>query len=144
MVPEISVSATRLLAVPDPHGGTLAEFDFFADQQLLYVRWHGHLTAGSVVHAAQAGQQLHASVPVRCILNDKSGTSGSWDEALPWFHYDWLPQATAGGLEALAYVLSPDLSAQPAAEEFLRIVRQQVAMKLFRQPLAAWHWLTRL
>lgn len=143
MITDPYTTAQHLLSVADSYGELLVEFDYYADHQLLYVRWHGHLTADNVVYGARAGQQLHAEAPVRRILNDKSGTSGHWDEAVPWFHYDWLPHAAAGGLQALAYVLSPDPSAQPAAQEFLQFARQQVAMSLFRNPAAAWHWLTR-
>lgn len=143
MQPDLYAPAQRLLSLPDVHGALLAEFDYFAASQLLCVRWHGHLTAGSVVRGAQAALALHAAHPPRRVLNDKSRTTGSWDEALPWFHYDWLPQVVAGGLQALAYVLSPDPHAQPAAQEFREVARQHLAMGLFREPAAAWQWLLR-
>ena len=143
MIGESYTDAQHLLSVADSYGELLVEFDYYADQQVLYARWHGHLTAESVVRGTQAGQQLHASSPVRFILNDKSGASGNWEEAMPWLHYEWLPQVAASGLQALAYVLSPDPSAQPAAQEFLTLVRQQLAVGLFRSPAAAWRWLGR-
>lgn len=143
MQTDLCTPAQRLLSLPDVHGALLAEFDYFAAQRLLYVRWHGHLTASSVVHGAQAGLALHPAQSPRLILNDKSRTTGSWDEALPWFHYDWLPQVVEGGLQALAYVLSPDPHAQPVAQEFREVARQQLAMGLFRDPAKAWQWLLR-
>ena len=136
--------AQRLLSLPDVHGALLAEFDFFAEQQVLWVRWHGHLTGAAVVRGAQAAQRLrHEGRAPQRILNDNSHATGDWSEALPWVQYEWLPEAVASGLRAMAYVLSPDPVSQPNSHEFAQAVRRLIPLSIFRHPGPGWRWLGR-
>ena len=144
MPTELYLPAQRLLDLHDANGALLAEFDFFPEHQLLYVRWHGHLTAASVIEGSQAGAELrHNGAAPRLLLNDKSQTTGDWSDALPWLQYEWLPQASAGGMQALAYVPSPDPTSQAVSREFARAARLLLALGIFTQAEAAWRWLKR-
>ena len=60
------------------------------------------------------------------ILNDKRDTGGDWSEALPWLQYEWLPQAVASGVRAMAYLFSPDLEAQLVSHEFVAAVQEHI------------------
>lgn len=134
----------RLLDLPDAHGSLLAEFDFFPDQRLLYVRWHGHLTAETVIEGVQAGARLrHNGAAPLLLLNDKSQTSGDWSDALPWLQYEWLPLAATSGLKAVAYAYSPDPTSQASSWEFIKAVRLLVPLGLFTSAAPAWKWLLR-
>ncbi|WP_046243344.1 hypothetical protein [Hymenobacter terrenus] len=104
---------TQLLALQDGHGAALAEFFYHPDKSLLHVRWHGHLT------------------------------SGDWSEALPWLQYEWLPQVLTAGVQAIAYVFSPDHANQFATQRFVEAVRPRMAIELFADLDMAVAWLVR-
>ena len=141
-------ATTPLLQVPDQHGALLADFDFYPHLDLLHVRWHGHLTADSLVRGVQAGMHLfeHQLLPSR-VLTDHSQVSGEWGEALPWLHYEWLPTAAERGVRQVAYVLSHDPASRllhyPNSTEFVAAVAQKLRAQPFRHLGPAWHWLTR-
>ena len=141
-------ATTQLLRLPDQHGALLADFDLYPHLDLLYVRWHGHLTDESLVRGVQAGLCLFEGQPLPGrVLTDHSQASGEWGEALPWLHYEWLPGAAARGVRQLAHVLSPDpasrLAHTASSDEFLAAVGQALRAQAFRHLGPAWHWLTR-
>jgi hypothetical protein len=132
----------RLLTFTDSHGALLAEFDYYPTQELLHVRWHGHLTAAAVIEGVRAGIALRQSgAAPRRLLDDKSGATGEWQDALPWVQYEWLPGAVAGGLIAVAYVRSPDTATQLTSLNFVNALRQLLPVGIFPDATAARHWL---
>ncbi len=137
----VSADFTTVFLLNDAQGALLAEFHHHPADSLLLLRWHGHLSADDVVRAARAELELQQQYQYRLLLNDKSHTTGDWGEALPLLQYEWLPQAKANGLQALAYVFSSDLEAQLVSEEFLMLMRPHLAVQLFRSPEKAWEWL---
>ncbi|RYY14923.1 MAG: hypothetical protein EOO36_13430 [Cytophagaceae bacterium] len=144
MLPDLYPPTQRLLDLHDTHGALLAEFDTVPAARLLYVRWHGHLTAGTVIQGTQAAMQLrHADSAPLLLLNDKSLTSGDWSDALPWLNYEWLPGAVAAGLKAVAYVRSPDPTSQTGTQEFINAVRLQLPLGIFHAAAPAFKWLNR-
>ena len=144
MLPASPLLVQHLPDFFDAHGALLAEFDFYPDQQLMHVRWHGHLTAAAVVAGTRAGIALrqHGAAPRR-LLDDKSLASGDWTEALPWLQYEWLPLALAAGLSAVAYVLSPDPTTKTSTLSFTEAVRPLVPLGIFQEAGDAHHWLRR-
>lgn len=142
--------SVRLLALPDAHGAPLVDFDWYESLDLLHVLWHGHLTPDGLVRGTQAGMELptfqHRPLPRR-ILTNHQHASGSWDEASPWLHYDWLPRATTRGLNLLAHLISHDspgrLSSSPEQQEFFVALNQSCRTRSFRHLPLAWFWLTR-
>ncbi|TFZ65176.1 hypothetical protein E4631_16705 [Hymenobacter sp. UV11] len=143
----LPTDTTQLLSLPDQHGALLADYDFYPHLDLLHVRWHGHLTADSLVRGAKAGMRLFEgrSLPQR-VLSDHSLVSGEWSEALPWLHYEWLPAAIQKGLRTVAHVLSRDpasrLTSYPGNPEFMAALQQQLRARPFRHVGPAWQWLT--
>ena len=140
----IPITPQRVLDVMDKHGTLLAEFDFFPEQQLLWVRWFGYLTQEIVVEVTEAGVALrtHGLAPQR-LLSDESQATGDWHEALPWMQYHWLPDAVQQGLQAMAFVLSRTPTSAPNYWGFLQQARLSIAYEVFPTPQAAWHWLVR-
>ena len=130
-----------VLALNDRFGAPLAEFYYLPEGRVLYVRWHGNLTAAEVIHAVTEGSKLLATHPFTRILNDKRATGGDWREALPWLEYEWLPLAVAGGIRAIAYLLSPDLESQVISQEFMDDISRQVHTALFLHEEPARLWL---
>ena len=136
-----AVQVLLLATLTDSYGAPLAEYYHFPGNALLYIRWHGQLTASAVIRGATTAVQLRRIHAFRRVLNDKRDTAGDWSEALPWLQYEWLPQAVAAGLHAMAYILSPDLHAQLVSQQFLEAVRNQLQVALFTSEAEARRWL---
>jgi hypothetical protein len=132
---------TQLLTLEDAHGAALAEYSYYPNEELLYVRWHGQLTGPDIIRGVQHGaawrDQLHYSV----ILNDKSDSGGDWSEALPWLQYEWLLGAVAAGVRAMAYVFSPDRDNRFASQQLVESLRPHMAIELFENIELALAWL---
>ena len=111
--------------------------------KVLYVRWHGNLTAEAVIRGVGEGSTLLERYPFTRVFNDKRETSGNWSEALPWLEYEWLPvaMAVAEGIRAIAYLLSPGLKSQIVSHDFMDIIIQQVHTTLFLHEEPARLWL---
>lgn len=137
----LSAPPTHLLTLTDSHGAALAEYFYYPNQELLYVRWHGQLTGAEVVRAVQQGGQWRNQLKYSLILNDKSDTGGDWSDALPWLQYEWLPQALAAGVKALAYLFSPDRENQFASHDFMAAMRPHLAIEQFESLEEALVWL---
>ena len=137
----VATDTQPVLALNDRFGAPLAEFYYLPQGKVLYVSWHGNLTAAEVIRGVTEGTKLMAQCPFVRILNDKRETSGDWGEALPWLEYEWLPLAVAGGIRAIAYLLSPDLESQIVSQEFMDNIGQQAHTALFLHEEPARLWL---
>ena len=137
----LTAEATLLTTLTDSYGAPLAEYYFFPDNALLYVCWHGQLTAAEVVRGVLEAMRLREEHAFRRVLNDKRDTGGDWSEALPWLEYEWLPKAVAAGIRAIAYILSPNLEARIVSREFEEAVRSQIRISLFTTEEEAQDWL---
>jgi hypothetical protein len=138
--------ATRLLRLPDAHGALLADFDFHQEQDLLHISWHGHLTAEAVVRGAKAGMHLFANSTLpRRLLSNHQAVTGEWGEALPWLHYEWLPEASERGVRVMAHVLAPGTASQlinfPGSHEFIAALTHELRARSFRHVESALQWL---
>jgi hypothetical protein len=132
---------TLLLKLTDNQYKPLAEFCHYPVHNLLYVTWHGHLRADEVVLVAGEHLQLQAELHTSHLFNDKTDSSGDWQEALPYLHYEWLPLAKAAGLRAMAYLFSPDVAARFVSKDFVAAVRPHLNVELFSNADEAWAWL---
>lgn len=132
---------TKLLALQDGLGANLTEYLFYPNDELLYLRWHGHLTGDEIVRGVGQGAQWRDQLHYAYILNDKSDTSGDWSDALPWLQYEWLPQALEAGVRAMAYVYSPDRENRFASQLLVEALRPHMAIELFERLDAALVWL---
>ena len=137
----LSGPPTQLLTLKDDLGSDLAEYFFYPEDELMYVRWHGHLTGDAIIRGVEQGGKWRDQFQYVYILNDKSDTSGDWSEALPWLHYEWLPQALGAGVRAMAYVFSPDRENRFASQELLEALRPHMAIELFEDLNLALEWL---
>lgn len=64
----LSSPPTRVFNLADTHGAALADFWFYPDYELLYVRWHGQLTGAEVIRAVQLGAQWGAQWAVSLVF----------------------------------------------------------------------------
>ena len=139
--PMIPADAIPLVMLPDSYGAPLAEYYFYPKTSLLYVRWHGNLTAPEVIQGVMEGTQWLEKYRFTRVLNDKRDATGDWSEALPWLQYEWLPQAVKSGLKAIAYILSPVLEARIVSQEFADSIQGQINISLFTNEEDARDWL---
>ncbi|WP_216726627.1 STAS/SEC14 domain-containing protein [Hymenobacter siberiensis] len=137
----LTAEAVHLTTIADCYGAPLAEYYFFPDHSLLYISWHGQLTAAEVIRGVLEGTRLLEKHAFQRILNDKRDTGGDWSEALPWLEYEWMPKAVAAGLRAIAYILSPNLDAQIVSHKFVEAVQGQIQISLFTNEEDAREWL---
>ena len=137
----LTAEAVQLSTIVDSYGAPLAEYYFFPDHSLLYISWHGQLTAAEVIRGVLEGTRLLEKYALRGVLNDKRDTGGDWSEALPWLEYEWMPKAIAAGLRAIAYILSPNLDAQIVSQEFVTTIRSHIQVSLFTNEEDARQWL---
>ncbi|MBF9224273.1 hypothetical protein [Hymenobacter ruricola] len=134
-------SSDHLLTLTDVHGAPLAEYFYYPEYKLLYVRWHGHLAGPELIRGVQQAAHWRAQFEYPLILNDKSDTGGDWSDALPWLQYEWLPQALKAGVRAMAYLFSPDRENQFASHEFIAALRPHIAIEQFDDLETAFKWL---
>ena len=137
----LSTTPTQQLTVEDDHHAALAEYAFYACKDLMYVRWHGHLTGAEIIRGVQEAGAWTMPLNFSLILNDKSDTGGDWSEALPWLQYEWLPLALQAGVKAMAYVFSPDRENRFASQHFVAALRPHMAIELFEDVDVALAWL---
>ena len=131
----------HLVTLPDAYGAPLAEYYFYPQDALLYIRWHGQLTANEVIRGAMEAGKWMDEYPYHLVMNDKRDSGGDWSDALPWLQYEWLPKAVKTNVQAMAYILSPDLHAQIVSRRFVDVVQEQFPVALFLSETEAWSWL---
>ena len=129
------------MKLPDCYGAPLADYYFLPGEALLYVRWHGHLTGAAVIRGIREALELRRKYPYFKVLNDQHDTAGDWSEALPWLQYEWLPQAVAAGLRAVAGILSPDLEAKVANQKCMATIQLHCQSAVFATLPEARAWL---
>ncbi len=125
----------------DGHGALVAEYYHCPSDALLYVRWHGYLTAGAVVEGFRNVLTWQQQLAPRLLLLDRSRTTGEWVDALPWLALKWLPAALAAGLQAVSYVCPAGLPDHHDGEAFLRSVSGTVSVGLCGTSHEALAWL---
>ncbi|GAA4373791.1 hypothetical protein GCM10023186_04700 [Hymenobacter koreensis] len=134
-------TAELVQTVHDAFGATVAEFNYFPNERVLYVHWHGHLTADLVVRVAEASLVWHEQLHPLSILNDKRGTSGDWGEAAIWLEFEWIPVVKGHGLQALAYVLDPDTPVSLPNAQVKELLEEALVVRTFYAVAPAWRWL---
>ncbi|UYZ61029.1 hypothetical protein [Hymenobacter latericus] len=134
-------SAELVHRVADPSGATVAEFNYFVAERVLYVCWHGHLTGELVIQVGEASlpwiEQLH---PLG-LVNDKRGTTGDWGDSIDWIQFEWLPRAKKNGLHAFAYVMDPDTPMSLENTSVADAIGEEIELRMFYSLPVAWKWL---
>lgn len=136
-----SVHLQSLGTLFDEHGSHLVDIEYAPSQRVLHVQWFGNITGREVIYVAKEFLKVQKQLHAPFLLNDKTHATGDWVEAMVWLEYEWLPQAVTEGLQAVAYVFSPELGNQFASVEFAERVGQHIPIKLFYDVPSAWQWL---
>ena len=131
----------HLTTLTDKFGEPLVDIYYVEADALLFLRWHGHVTADEIVRATTAGGQWRTQYAYHRILNDKRDGTGEWSEALPWVQYEWTPRAVASGIRAMADIVSLQIGDRPVTEAFAQAVRGQLAVAIFTDEAEALRWI---
>lgn len=131
-----------LCTLHDDSGQRLVEIEHDPAWPLLCVRWFGNLTGEQVIAVARQTLEMRGAMRYELLLNDKRGSTGDWSESLDWLEFEWLPQARAGGLRAVAYVFSPDMHNQLASARFVQRILPHLPIEVFYDLPAAVQWLS--
>ncbi|MDQ2769256.1 MAG: hypothetical protein M3Y54_02000 [Bacteroidota bacterium] len=132
---------THLTTLADKYGERLVDLYYVEADALLFLRWHGHVTADEIVRAITEGGQWRTRYTYQRILNDKRAASGEWSEALPWIQYEWTPRAVARGIRAMADIVSLQIGDRPVTEAFAQAVRDQLPVAVFTNEAEALRWI---
>lgn len=131
--------------VYDSFGEVMADYTFFSGPQVLYVRWHGHLTGDELVRVSQTGLLLNEQLQPRGLFHDARGTSGDWGEASAstWMEYEWIPgvQAKCPNLRCIAVLLDAKTPVPHANAQLLAQLDQQFDFQVFYSLFSACGWM---
>ena len=136
-----TTAVVHLTTLADKFGEPLVDLYFVEADALLFLHWHGHVTADEIVRAATTGSQWRAQYSYQRILNDKRAASGEWSEALPWMLFEWTPRAVAFGIRAMADIVARPFGYQPVNEAFAEAVRDQLPVAVFTDEAEALRWI---
>ncbi|WP_400190371.1 hypothetical protein [Hymenobacter sp. B81] len=127
----------------DSFGAVVADYTFFPGPQVLYVRWHGHVTGDELVRAAHTGLLLNQHWQPRGLFHDLRDSSGEWGEAGPWLEHEWVPgiHAQCPQLRSLAVLLAPATPLPYLNTQVLARLNEHFDFQVFYSLLAAWRWL---
>ncbi|MBF9143753.1 hypothetical protein [Hymenobacter properus] len=127
----------------DSFGAVAAEYTFFPLMRVLYVRWHGHVTADELVRAAQVGLRINQQLQPLGLMHDIRGTSGDWGDAAPWVEHEWIPgiQAHCASLRSIGFLSDADTPAPYTNLLLLDKLNQEFEFQRFYSLRAAWRWM---
>jgi hypothetical protein len=70
-------SRSPFYTLPDLHGDPLVEQSHYPDEEILYLRWHGHLMVKEVIQMGEMALSHHEILQYKRVLSDKSDTTGT-------------------------------------------------------------------
>ncbi len=129
----------------DSFGAVIADYTFFPSPQVLYVRWHGHITGAELVRAAHTGLLLNQQWQPRGLFQDLRGVSGEWGEdgAGVWMEHEWIPgiQAKCPNLRGIAGLVDAKSPMPYANTQVIAHFDQHFDFQVFYSLQSAWRWL---
>lgn len=123
------------------HPGGEAFITFSLHPGFIEAKWNGHITAESVVAAANTYLALMHKMPKAKLLNDKTNATGDWTEANDWIEFEWLPQAIHSGLNSIAYVYSHNMFSRLSSRDLIQRLTPHISIQYFNEPALAKAWL---
>ncbi|QKG52381.1 hypothetical protein [Hymenobacter sp. BRD67] len=128
----------------DSYGAAVADYTWFPGPQVLYVRWHGHVTGDELVRAAHTGLRLNQHWQPRVLFHDLRGSTGEWgeDSARPWLEYEWVPgiQSQCPNLRGIVTLFDARMTMPYANTLIISLLDQQFEFRVFYSLLSAWRW----
>ncbi|GAA4383755.1 hypothetical protein [Hymenobacter koreensis] len=124
-------------------GRVFYRIEYHERTNIVEATWYGAATQQDLKNAVVAGLAVHEHSRCAYRLNDNTGFSGPWSDAVAWLEEEWLPRAYAAGIRYLAHVARPGSFGEQGGEAMLRgKIGSQVEVALFTDKAAAAAWLT--
>lgn len=126
------------------------EFSYYWDETIsmqineennwLMANWTGYQNFKSVKEGSLVILDLVKKNKCTKVLNDNSRVMGNWSEAADWSAEEWLPAMSAAGVSYFAWIYSPSIFSQLAAEKSGDIVCG-ITIQFFNNKADAVKWL---
>lgn len=127
------------------------EFSYYQDETInlqlneqsnrLDVNWTGYQNFISVQDGCLIMLDLVKKNQVAKILNDNSNVMGNWSEASDWVSAECLPALAAAGVKYIAWIYSPSIFSQLAADKSADLVLSNITVQFFNDKTSAARWL---
>ena len=127
------------------------EFSYYQDETInlqfneqsdrLDVNWTGYQNFISVQDGCLIMLDLVKKNQVVKILNDNSNVMGNWSEASDWVSAECLPALAAAGVKYIAWIYSPSIFSQLAADKSADLVLSNITVQFFNDKTSAALWL---
>lgn len=111
------------------------------DIPCLYANWKGYQSEQSVKDGCEKMLELMVEHQTFKLLNDNTKLLGIWTEAARWIANDFAPRMLGAGLVAFAWVYSPKLLSQAAANTTLAAIGPLPHVRTFYRVEDAEQWL---
>lgn len=110
-------------------------------QQWMEVNWTGYQNFESVQNGGLQMIGVLRSSGLKKVLNDNREVLGNWSEASDWAGKVWFPMMIEAGLEDFAWVFSPSIFAQLAAQKSFDVSDGKANVRFFHDMEEAKRWL---
>lgn len=112
------------------------------DQQgWMEANWTGHQHFKSVQNGGLQMIELLRSSGLKKVLNDNREVLGNWSEASDWAGKIWFPMMIEAGLQDFAWIFSPSIFAQLAAQKSVDVSDGKANVRFFYDIEEAKRWL---
>lgn len=110
-------------------------------QEWMEVNWTGHQHFKSVQNGGLQMIELLKSSGLKKVLNDNREVLGNWSEASDWAGKVWFPMMIEAGLQDFAWIFSPSIFAQLAAQKSFDVSDGKANVRFFYDIEEAKRWL---
>ncbi len=111
------------------------------EQNRMDVNWTGYQNFKSVQDGCLIMLDLVKKNHCVKILNDNSNVMGNWSEASDWVSSACLPALDAAGITQIAWIYSPSIFSQLAAEKSADLILNNIKIQFFNDKISAVQWL---
>lgn len=127
------------------------EFSYYWDETIsmqidpennwMLANWTGYQNLRSVQEGSMIMLDLVKKNNCKKVLNDNSRVMGNWSEASDWGASEWFPAMADAGVKHFAWIYSPSIFSQFAAEKSADIVLSGISVQFFNSRADAVSWL---
>lgn len=110
-------------------------------QKWMEANWTGHQNFRSVQNGGLQMIALLKSSGLKKVLNDNREVLGNWSEASDWAGKVWFPMMIEAGLQDFAWIFSPSIFAQLAAQKSFDVSDGKANVRFFYDMEEAKRWL---
>ncbi len=111
------------------------------ENKWIEANWKGFQNLESVQQGCKMMLDLLTKNNCAKVLNDNTNVLGNWSEAAEWGGNIWFPQMQHAGLQYFAWIYSPGIFSQLAAEKSVNIMTGSITSQFFNDVKEAAVWL---